>query len=133
MDGLEVARQWVEHSPFCQVLEIRATRVEADDVELVLPWSRHKTTYSDMVHGGALAAFADIAATVAAWSGADLPEKLRGVTVSLNVDFLSPAEGTDVIAHATVRKRGRSLTFCDVEMTADGTLVARASAVYKVG
>ena len=134
MDGPEVARQWVEHSPFCQVLDIRVTRVDPGDVELVLPWSHHKTTYSDMVHGGALAAFGDIAATVAAWSAAaDLPEKLRGVTVSLNVDFLSPAHGVDVIARGTVRKRGRSLSFCDVEMTAEGTLVARASAVYKVG
>ena len=133
MEGLEVARQWVEHSPFCQVMAIRANRLEPDDVELVMPYADHRTTWSDMVHGGALAAFADISATVAAWSGAEVPDKLRGVTVSLNVDFVTPAHGVDVVARATVTKRGRSLSFCDVVMTAEDELVARASAVYKVG
>jgi uncharacterized protein (TIGR00369 family) len=131
--GLDVATRWVEQSPFCAALGIRATALEADRVELVLPYDESKTTYADMVHGGALAAFADIAATVAAWSGAALPDTLRGVTVSLNVDFLSPARAADVVAIATITRRGRSLCFCAVEMSADDEPIARATAIYKIG
>lgn len=132
--GLDIAVGWVEQSPFCRVMGVRVERLEPDDVRLVLPYADERTTWGDMVHGGALSAFVDIAATAAAWSGAPLPEKVRGVTVSLSVNFLAPAHGEDVVADARVTRRGRSLCFCDVRMaTAGGAAVGDGIVVYKIG
>jgi acyl-coenzyme A thioesterase PaaI-like protein len=54
--------------------------------------------------------------------------------VSMALDFLAPARATDVIGIGRVLRRGRSLVNCEAEIVdADGTLVAKALATYKVG
>jgi uncharacterized protein (TIGR00369 family) len=86
------------------------------------------------VHGGALASLIDTAAMVAAWSGAETPENLRGTTVALSITFLAPANGEDVVAEASVLRRGRNLAFVEVDVrTADGRGVAKGLVTYKLG
>ena len=59
---------------------------------------------------------------------------LRGVTVSMALDFMAPARATDVIGVGRVRRRGRALINCEAEIVdAQGRLVAKALATYKVG
>jgi acyl-coenzyme A thioesterase PaaI-like protein len=71
---------------------------------------------------------------VAAWSGADVPGKVRGTTVGLTVSYLAAANGEDLQATATVLRRGQSLTYLDVEVRgASGTLVAKGLVTYKLG
>jgi acyl-coenzyme A thioesterase PaaI-like protein len=55
-----------------------------------------------MVHGGAIATLADLTAMAAAWCGAHAPESLRGVTVSMVLDYLAPARATDPIGEGRV-------------------------------
>jgi uncharacterized protein (TIGR00369 family) len=87
-----------------------------------------------MVHGGAIATLADLTVMTAAWCGADAPPELRGVTVSMTLDFMAPARATDVIGVGRVLRRGRSLTNCEAEIVdPQGRLVAKALATYKVG
>jgi acyl-coenzyme A thioesterase PaaI-like protein len=70
----------------------------------------------------------------AAWCGADAPPDLRGVTVSMALDYLAPARSTDVIGVGRVLRRGRSLVNCEAEvLDTRGTLIAKAIAVYKLG
>ena len=89
---------------------------------------------ADMVHGGAIAALADVTVMAAAWAQAEVPDSLRGVTVSMTISYLAPARATDLIGLGRVLRQGRSLVNCDVDIvTPDGEAVAKAIATYKVG
>ena len=70
----------------------------------------------------------------AAWSDDTEPEKTAGSTVSMNVNYAAAAVASDLTAHATVVRRGRSLCFCEVRVTdADGKVVAHGSMVHRYG
>ena len=126
--------QFIPQSPFVAKLGIVADVLDADEVRLRLPWDPSNVTLGDMVHGGAIATLADVTVMAAAWCGAEVPKSLRGVTVSLAIDFLAPAQATDVIGVGRVLRRGKSLINCEVEVVLpDGDLVAKAIATYKVG
>src|SRR3954471_24693817 len=132
--GAEVMAQFLPQSPFVTKLDIDAYTLDGDEVRLRLPCDPTNVTLGDMVHGGAIAALADVAAMAAAWSGADVPESLRGVTTSMSMQFLAPARATDLIAIGRVLRRGSTLVNCDVDVvTPDGEAVAKAIATYKVG
>jgi uncharacterized protein (TIGR00369 family) len=132
--GRDVIAQFLPQSPFVAKLGIVAEQLGDDEVRLRLPWDPTNTTLGDMVHGGAIATLADLTVMAAAWCGAEAPPELRGVTVSLTLDFMAPARSTDVIGVGRVLRRGRSLVNCEADIVdPSGTLVAKALATYKVG
>jgi uncharacterized protein (TIGR00369 family) len=101
---------------------------------LALPFNEVLITIGATVHGGALASLIDTAAMVAAWSSAEVPEKMRGVTVSLTVTYLAAAEHEDLVAIARVLRRGRSLVYLDVDVKTGSELaVAKGLVTYKIG
>ena len=125
----------VVRSPLGGHLGLEPVEAVPDRVRIRLGFKNEITTVADQIHGGALAALIDTAATAVAWSGVD-PQNppQRGTTVSLSVHYLAAARGKDVTATATVAKRGRTLCFCLVEVhDSEGTLVARGDSVYKLG
>ena len=126
--------QFIPSSPFAAKLGIVVDVLDADEVRLRLPWDPSNVTIADMVHGGAIATLADLTVMAAAWSGAPAPESLRGVTVSMALDYLAPARSTDLIGVGRVLRRGKSLVNCEAEvMLPAGDLVAKAIATYKLG
>ena len=72
------------------------------------------------MHGGAVAALADVASGLAAFTlfeaGADI------LTVELKINYLAPAAGEEIIARGEVVKSGRTLTVVRSEVfaVADG-------------
>ncbi len=132
--GREVIAQFIPRSPFVAKLGIVADQLADDEVRLRLPWDPTNVTVGDMVHGGAIATLADLTVMAAAWCGTEAPPELRGVTVSMALDFMAPARATDVIGVGRVLRRGRSLVNCEAEIVdPEGRLVAKALATYKVG
>jgi uncharacterized protein (TIGR00369 family) len=132
--GADVMAQFIPSSPFVAKLGIIADVLDADEVRLRLPWDPGNVTLADMVHGGAIAALADVAVMAAAWAGAEVPDSLRGVTTSMSIQFMSAARATDLIAVGRVLRRGKTLVNVDVDVvTPDGDAVAKAIATYKVG
>jgi uncharacterized protein (TIGR00369 family) len=132
--GAEVITQFLEHSPFVLHLGVRLDSIEADRAQLAMPYRDELATIGDVVHGGALSALVDTAAMAASWSAHDASGPLRGTTVGLSVDFVAAARGQEVKADARVIRRGKSLCFCDVDVTdRDGALVAKAIVTYKLG
>ncbi|MHC9294054.1 PaaI family thioesterase [Mycobacterium sp. LTG2003] len=126
--------QFLPQSPFVAKLGIVAESLDGPEVRIRLPWDPSNVTLADMVHGGAIATLADVTVMAAAWAGADVPDSLRGVTVSMSVQYLAPARATDIIGIGRVLRQGRSLVSCDVDIvTPDGDAVAKAIATYKVG
>jgi uncharacterized protein (TIGR00369 family) len=132
--GAEVMAQFIPASPFVSKLGIVAEVLEGDEVRLRMPWDPTNVTLGDMVHGGAIAALADVTVMAAAWAGVQAAASLRGVTTSMAVQFLAPARATDLIGVGRVLRQGKTLVNCDVDVvTPAGELVAKAIATYKVG
>lgn len=132
--GADVMAQFLPQSPFVAKLGVVAEALDDDEVRLRLPWDPTNTTMGDMVHGGAVATLADLTVMAAAWCGAQVPDNMRGVTVSMALDYMAPARATDLIGIGRVLRRGRSLVNCEAEIVdTAGTLVAKAIATYKVG
>jgi uncharacterized protein (TIGR00369 family) len=132
--GAEVMAQFIPQSPFVTKLGIVADVLDGDEVRLRMPWDPSNVTLGDMVHGGAIAALADVTVMAAAWAGVEAAESLRGVTTSMAIHFMAPARATDLIGVGRVLRRGKTLVNCDVDIvTPAGELVAKAIATYKVG
>ena len=130
----DVLAAYVEHSPFCVQLGLRADTVEPGHVRLSMPFDERLVTVGEVVHGGAISALIDTAATLAAWSGLESLENARGTTVSLAVTFVAAARGADLTADARVVRRGRSICFCEVDVEdGDHTTVAKGLVTYKLG
>ncbi len=132
--GADVMAQFIPQSPFVAKLGVVIDKLDDDEVRLRLPWDPTNTTIGDMVHGGAIATLADLTVMAAAWCGAQVPDNMRGVTVSMALDYMAPARATELIGVGRVLRRGRSLVNCEAEiLDPAGTLVAKALATYKVG
>lgn len=120
-------------SPLGRHLNWQAERVDNDHARFLMPFAEHNVTVGEMVHGGAISALADAAATAACWATPDAGPDSRGATIALNVNFLKAAIGTDLVADARVVQRGGSVCVADVTVsTADGDTVAVARATYKL-
>jgi uncharacterized protein (TIGR00369 family) len=131
-DGAALARGWLENSAFVAHLGIRVEAMEPDRARLSMPFSDSLPTMGDIVHGGAISSLIDTAAAAAAWSGAEVPEKIRASTVGISVEFLAPARGTGVVADARVLRRG-AITFLAVDVTDEGgQQVATALVTYRL-
>jgi uncharacterized protein (TIGR00369 family) len=134
MDGVGLMRQFLPSSPYVSHLGIELVEVEPGRAVLSMPFTQSLVTIGTVVHGGAIASLIDIAAMVAAWSDAEIPENVRGATVALSVTYLSAAAGEDLQAEARVLRRGRSLVYCDADVrTAGGEPAARGLVTYKIG
>ncbi|MCW2592905.1 MAG: hypothetical protein JWQ86_5332 [Mycobacterium sp.] len=131
--GAEVMAQFLPQTPFVATLGIVAEILDGNEVRLRMPWIPTNVTLGDMVHGGAIAALADVT-VAAAWAGVEAAGSLRGVTTSMAMEYLSPARATDLVGVGRVLRRGKTLVNCDVDVvTSEGEAVAKAIATYKVG
>ncbi|HZR44644.1 MAG TPA: PaaI family thioesterase [Ktedonobacteraceae bacterium] len=134
LSGADFIRQFLPNSPYVGHLGIQLSEMQPEMATLTLPFTAALVTIGTVVHGGAIASLIDTAAMVAAWSGGEMPEKVRGSTVSLTVTYLAPAQQEDLQATARVLRRGRSLVYLDVDVhSASGTAVAKGLVTYKLG
>lgn len=127
----ERARHIAEVDEFARTLGTRAEEIREDHVVVRLPYSAKLGT--GRVHGGAISGLVDIAATAVFWSAPGLGERDRGATVGFDIHFLRLAVATDLIATATVRRRGGSLCIGEVTVRDPaGAEIAIATVTYKL-
>lgn len=82
------------------------------------------------VHGGIIATLIDVAAVCAVVSACEQGDRARG-TAELNVSYLRPAVGRELVASAGVLKKGSTLAVVDVDVLNEGgTLVAKGRVSY---
>ena len=131
--GSERITKWFRESPFARHLGYRIDDLTPDRAVVVLPFRNQLTTLDDIVHGGVLAALVDATSSAAAWSGAEVSDNARGATVTLSIDFVRMARGSELRAEGRVIRRGANLCFCLVDITDEsGEVVAAGRAVYKL-
>ncbi len=120
-------------SPYGRLLGLALESCEESRVVVRLPYRTDVTTLGDTVHGGAIAGLVDTAATAAFWAKSGLSAGARGTTIGFSLSFLSAGRGVDLVAEATVRRRGKEI--CNGEVVvrdARGNEVAQAIVTYKL-
>ena len=106
-------------------------------VEIGLTLAEAHCNSRGLVHGGVIATLADNAmglSFVAARTAArDAAAAGGAVTVSLNVDYAASARsGQWMQITPRIIKSGRSMGFVDALVMADGAIIARASATFRI-
>jgi uncharacterized protein (TIGR00369 family) len=116
---------------FAELLGTRLVSREPDRVVVAMPY--RPVFGADRVHGGAISALVDIAATAAFWSHPSVGDQARGATVGFTINFLNLARNVDLTAEATVRRRGGQICTGDVTVSdGSGREVALARVTYKL-
>jgi len=113
--------------------ESKATELLGFDVESVQDGraifrldvhARHKQIHG-VVHGGILAALADTAAAIAAYTA--VPRGVELATLELKINYLEPVSGGRVKADAKVLRAGRNFIVTECEIfNESGSLAAKA-------
>ena len=130
MSNTDPARRIASES-FAALLGTRLLEHDEDRAVVQLPYSPKLGV--GRIHGGAISALVDIAATAAFWSCSNLSAAARGATVGFTINFLTLAVASDLTATASVRRRGGTLCTGDVSVrNGDGDEVATAIVTYKL-
>ena len=106
-----------------QTLGASLTRIEAGEVEIVLPFGPHIAQHHGFVHAGGLTTVVDNAGGFAAMTL--MPEGMQVLTVEFKVNFLSPAIGEKFIAIGRVKRAGKQISVVEGEVLAESADGAR--------
>ena len=129
--SLHPTAERIAKESFASLIGVELVEHDEDRVAVKLPYQRKLGV--GRIHGGAISALVDIAATAAFWSCPDVTPDSQGATVGFTINFLKLAVATDLVATATVRRRGGTLCTGDVSVRDDaGAEVAAAMVTYKL-
>jgi len=132
-ERFEMLDELVVRSPYGRLIGAELVAASEGDVRVRLPFRRELTTVADVVHGGAISALIDVAATASFWASHRVPAGARGTTIGFSVSFLSAGRAKDLFASAKVRRRGREISTGEVLVQdSDGKDVALALVTYKL-
>jgi uncharacterized protein (TIGR00369 family) len=123
----------LERAPFAAMLNLKIESAADGAATVRMPFNLRILNDGGPtapIHGGAIAALADVAACAAVWS---LAETTRTATISMTVNYTGFAMNSDLVASAKVKRRGKRIASLSVEIT-DGAdaLVADALVTYKI-
>jgi uncharacterized protein (TIGR00369 family) len=130
VDGRELVRAFLEHSPFSVLLGIRVRELGEGEATLEMPFDERLATAGQTIHGGAISTLLDTAATAASWATQFERAPTKWGTASLTVNFVRPAQGRDLVAEARVVRRGRAMCHCTIEASDADGCVATGTALY---
>jgi uncharacterized protein (TIGR00369 family) len=118
-------------SPFHQLLGLKLEAYDPAEqsvaIRCVFSPKVERAPGTSQFHGGVIASLIDIAGDFALIGvvGHGVP------TINFRVDYLRPAFGTDLIAHARVRKAGKTVGVVDVDVEdGSGRLIATGRGCY---
>jgi uncharacterized protein (TIGR00369 family) len=125
--------QLLEQAPFSAMLGLKIESATDGSATVRLPFDlRILNEGGPMapIHGGAIAALADVAACAAVWS---LATTTRTATISITVNYTGFAVNSDLIAHARVKRTGKRIASLSVEIVdASDALIGDALVTYKI-
>lgn len=131
---LEIPRGFAPHyrkSPITDPWEPLYSRTTSDAVIIGVVIRPAHTNSRGLVHGGLISAVADNAMGLSC--GLCLRDGQRLLTVGLSVDFLGIAQlGQWLTAETDFVKTGGTLCFAQGFVKADGAVIARANASFRV-
>jgi len=125
--------QLLEQAPFSAMLGLKIESATDGSATVRMPFDlRILNEGGPMapIHGGAIAALADVAACAAVWS---LSATTRTATISITVNYTGFAVNSDLIARARVKRTGKRIASLSVEIVdASDALIGDALVTYKI-
>jgi uncharacterized protein (TIGR00369 family) len=115
-------------------LGIEVVDIAPERVTMRMPWARALRRAGDILHGGAIMALADhVAGCLFNTDPRVAAAAATGLTTDFNVSFLRSAKpGEAVVAVGTVLRRGRTITFMQVDVRGEtsGETIATCRTTY---
>jgi uncharacterized protein (TIGR00369 family) len=117
---------------FPNVVGLALEEARVDYARLRLPYRPELRQPAGVVHGGAIASLIDTVVVPAI--GAYYPSLPVMLTIDMQVRYLGAARETDLVAEGWITKRGKSIVFCQAEVTTApaGDVVAEGWMTYRV-
>lgn len=123
--ALHYARGRLKKSRLPALLGFRVESLAPGRAVLSMKVKGHHKQIHDVVHGGVLAALADTAAAIAAYTA--VPHGTEIATIELKINYLSAVPGGKVRAEGKVLRAGRNFVVTECEVfDAKGDLAAKA-------
>lgn len=132
----DVAERWAKfphwgRTYFPNVVGLVVEELRTDYCRMRLPYRPELDQPAGVVHGGAIATLIDTVVVPAV--GAAYETTRAYMTLTMDIQYLGAVAGEDAIAEGWVTKRGRSIVFCQAEVTtAGGETAATGTLTYKV-
>ncbi len=121
----ELVRERMKESRVIGHLGFDVQRVETGRAVFLLDVRAHHKQLHGVVHGGILAAMADTAAAIAAYTV--VPRGTEIATVELKINYLEPVPGGRIKADARVLRAGRNFVVAECEILNENrSLAAKA-------
>ena len=105
-----------------QLIGAYLEKVEPGVVEISIPFRDDLTQQDGFIHAGIVTTILDSACGYAAYTL--MPAASSVLSVEFKVNLLAPAKGSVIVAHAEVRRAGKTLSVCSADAFADGKLCA---------
>ena len=122
---LEATRKRMKHSRLSALLGFHVESLAPGRAVLSMQVKELHKQIHDVVHGGVLAALADTAAAIAAYTV--VPRGGEVATIELKINYLSPVPGGKIQAVGKVLRAGRNFVVTECEVfNAKGSLAAKA-------
>ncbi|MDH3198912.1 MAG: PaaI family thioesterase [Candidatus Krumholzibacteria bacterium] len=115
-----------ERQGIMRLIGARMIRVEPGHVEIELPYRADLTQQHGFFHAGVTSTIADSAGGYAGYTL--FPADSSVLTVEYKMNLVAPAEGEKLVAIGRVKKTGRSLTVCELEVLAVKSGVTKSCA-----
>jgi len=131
-DPLAALAARCERVPYNRRLGIRVESIELDRVRVRVPYQDDNSNPGRALHGGVAASTINIAGTLAAWTGIEERSTLETGTLDLSVDYLAAAIGEDIVATGEVLRRGKEISYTDIDVRNDaGKRIAKGLVTYR--
>ena len=115
-EGARALAKRFEEAPYCRSLGVVVEDAHEGRARLRLPYKDENSNPGRALHGGVAASMIDIAGTVAAASTVDAGEEMESGALALFVDYLAAAIGEDIVAEARVLRRGKEISYVEVDV-----------------
>ncbi len=122
----------LNQNPFLKQMGIKITRWEDSIAEFEMPIQPWHMNRSGALQGGVVATLIDAACGYAGFYSPPGSPEVHGVTITLNVNFVSGTSSGVLLAKAKKIGGGRKIFFAEATVTtADGVLIASGQASFK--
>lgn len=124
-EHLQYARSRVKLSKFSALMGFEVVKLYDGGAVLTVTTEDHHRQIHNVMHGGVIAALADTAAAIAAYTV--VPRGTEVVTIELKINYLLPVSGGKLVAEGKVLRAGRNFIVVECDVTKeDSALAAKA-------
>jgi uncharacterized protein (TIGR00369 family) len=120
-------------TPFLAWLGLEIAEYAPDHVGTRLPFRHELSNDGKTYHGGVVGAVIDTTGALAAWSDHDFDRGTRASTVSMALQYVATASGSDLLCNAQTVRRVRELIFTEITASdASGKVLAHGLQTYRI-